>query len=56
MPAILAEIGFISNPQEEKQIKTPQYRQQIAESLFEGVRSYTETLSGTKSAKAPDKN
>ena len=48
MPSILAEIGFISNPQDEKSIKTPQYRQQIAESLFNGVRSYSETLSGIK--------
>jgi N-acetylmuramoyl-L-alanine amidase len=50
MPSVLAEIAFISNPQEELLIKTPKYRQQIAESLFEGVRSYTETLSGIKAA------
>ena len=56
MPSILAEVGFISNPQEEKSIKTPQYRQQIAESLFEGVRSYSETLSGVKTAKSGDQN
>ena len=43
MPSILAEVGFISNPQEEKSIKTPEYRQQIAESLLDGVRSYVET-------------
>jgi N-acetylmuramoyl-L-alanine amidase len=55
MPSILAEVAFISNPQEETLIKSPQTRQAIAEALFEGVRSYAETLSGTKTAKSQDK-
>jgi N-acetylmuramoyl-L-alanine amidase len=40
MPSILAEVGFISNPEEEKLLKTESYRQAIAEALFEGVRKY----------------
>ncbi len=56
MPSILAEISFISNPQEEKLLRTPEYRQQIAESLFDGVKSYAESLSGIKTAKTQDKN
>jgi N-acetylmuramoyl-L-alanine amidase len=52
MPSILAEICFISNPQEEKLVKSDENRQAIAQSLFEGVRSYAESLSGTKSAVA----
>ena len=56
MPSILAEVCFISNPEEEKLIKTPQYRQAIADSLFEGVRSYAESLSGTKTAKTQEKS
>ena len=52
MPSILAEICFISNPQEEKLVKTPDNRQAIAQSLFEGVRSYAESLSGTKTVAA----
>jgi N-acetylmuramoyl-L-alanine amidase len=55
MPSILAEICFISNPQEEKSVKTVENRQAIAESLFEGVRSYAESLSGTKTAKTQEK-
>ena len=54
-PSVLAEIGFISNPQEERAIKNPQNRQAIAESLFEGVRSYAESLSGLKAPKTSDK-
>src|SRR5437667_10928029 len=56
MPSILAEVCFISNPQDEKLVKTPESRQAIAESLFEGVRSYAESLSGTKTAKTQDKD
>jgi N-acetylmuramoyl-L-alanine amidase len=55
MPSVLAEICFISNPQDEKLARTPENRQAIAESLFDGVRSYAETLSGTKTAKTQEK-
>ena len=45
MPAILAEIGFLSNPTDEKLLKTSKYRQQVAKSIFDGVRNYVDTLS-----------
>jgi N-acetylmuramoyl-L-alanine amidase len=50
MPAILAEISFLSNPEEEKRLKTEKHRQQIAEALYEGVANYADTLSGVKSS------
>jgi N-acetylmuramoyl-L-alanine amidase len=50
MPSVLAEVSFISNPEEEKRLKTPEYRQQIAESLLQGIKSYAETLSSWKAA------
>ena len=50
MPSILAEISFVSNPGDEKKLKTPAYRQKIAESLFKGVAKYADGLSGVKSA------
>jgi N-acetylmuramoyl-L-alanine amidase len=56
MPSVLAEISFISNPQEEKLLREADFRQRIAESLFEGVKSYSESLSGLKTAKIQDKN
>jgi N-acetylmuramoyl-L-alanine amidase len=55
MPSVLAEVSFISNPDEERKLKTPAYRQQIAESLFEGIKSYAETLSKIKTAKSQEK-
>jgi N-acetylmuramoyl-L-alanine amidase len=42
MPSILAEVGFISNPEEERLLKKESYRQKIAEALFEGVKKYVE--------------
>ena len=49
MPSILAEISFVSNPSDEKRLKTPDYRQKIAESLYKGVAKYANGLSGVKS-------
>jgi len=40
MPAVLAEVGCISNEQEAAMLRRPAYRQQIADALFEGIRGY----------------
>jgi N-acetylmuramoyl-L-alanine amidase len=53
MPAILAEIGFISNPQEEALLQTPEYRETLAASLFAGIESYAQSLSGIQTASSP---
>lgn len=45
MPAILAEVGFLSNPSDEKLFKTSKHRQFVAERIFAGVREYVESLS-----------
>lgn len=42
MPSILAEVGFISNPDEEKLLKQEAHRQKIAEALFQGVKKFVE--------------
>ena len=50
MPSILAEISFVSNPADAKRLKTPDYRQKIAESLYRGTAKYVSGLSGMKVA------
>jgi N-acetylmuramoyl-L-alanine amidase len=50
MPSILAEISFVSNPNDERKLQTPEYRQKIAESLYRGVSKYVGGLSGIKLA------
>jgi len=56
MPSILAEVSFVSNPTDEKKLKTTAHRQKIAESLFKGVSRYASGLSGVKVASTPREN
>ncbi len=51
MPSILTEVGFISNPEEERWLKSDEYQQKLAESLLEGVRSYLGQLNRTQTTK-----
>ncbi|HKW76653.1 MAG TPA: N-acetylmuramoyl-L-alanine amidase [Terriglobales bacterium] len=50
MPSILAEISFVSNPNDERKLKASVYRQRIAESLYKGIANYINGLSGVKVA------
>ena len=50
MPSILAEISFVSNPEDARRLQTSERRQQIAESLYRGVARYVNGLSGVKVA------
>lgn len=40
MPAILAEISFVSSPRDEGNLQSAGYRQQIARALYKGVARY----------------
>ncbi len=40
MPSALAEVSFISNPEEEKLLSDGAYRQKIAVSLVDGINAY----------------
>lgn len=44
MPSVLAEISFVTNPQEAKLLKGNPYRQKIAEALFNAIRDYQTSL------------
>ena len=50
MPSILAEISFVTNPNDASELRTPEYRQRVAQSLFEGVQRYASTINGKKPA------
>ncbi len=45
MPAVLVEIGFISNPQEEERLRSQPYLAQVARKIAGGVAEYAGTLS-----------
>jgi N-acetylmuramoyl-L-alanine amidase len=48
MPSILAEIAFVSHPEEERMLRQSAHRERVAASLCEGVRAYLETLNRTQ--------
>lgn len=48
MPSILAEIAFVSNPDEERKLRDHDYRDRIARSLLLGVTRYLEALNRTQ--------
>jgi N-acetylmuramoyl-L-alanine amidase len=52
MPSILAEISFLTNPDDAEELRQPQYRQRIAESLYRGVSRYVGSLNGMRVAQA----
>jgi N-acetylmuramoyl-L-alanine amidase len=43
MPSILVEMGFISNPKEEKRLRTERFQKDMADAIFKGIRSFKET-------------
>ena len=42
MPAVLCEIGFLSNPTEAARLGTPEFRQQVAQAIYDGTMEILE--------------
>lgn len=40
MPNVLVEVGFITNPTEEKNMRKPAYRQKIAEAIYRSIVTF----------------
>jgi N-acetylmuramoyl-L-alanine amidase len=49
MPSVLAEISFVTNPRDASELRQPEYRERVAESLYKGVARYEAGLNGLKS-------
>ncbi len=50
MPSILTEVGFITNPEEESHLADPQYREEVAQAIFDGIKEY---LGSSRMASVP---
>jgi N-acetylmuramoyl-L-alanine amidase len=50
MPSILAEISFVTNQRDATELREPEYRQRVAESLYAGVAKYENSLAGARPA------
>ena len=48
MPSILAEISFVTNPDDAAQLEEPEYRERVAESLYGGIARYAGAINGGK--------
>jgi len=53
-PGILAEIGVISNRDEEQRLATPEYREQLALFMEEGIVNYVSSLDATRDERESD--
>jgi len=42
IPAILLEVGFLSNREEERLLRNSDYRQQVAEAIAKGINNYAQ--------------
>jgi N-acetylmuramoyl-L-alanine amidase len=51
MPSVLAEIGFLTNSNDEALMRKTEHRQKIAEALYKGIAAYAESLSQVQVAK-----
>jgi N-acetylmuramoyl-L-alanine amidase len=50
MPAVLVELGFINNPEEEKKLQDPAYRDQLVDALITAVARYRASIEGQPAA------
>ena len=50
MPSVLAEISFLTNAKDARQLTKPEYRQRVAEGLYRGIAQYAGGLSGLRPA------
>ena len=53
MPSILIEMGFLSNPAEEKYLTDEKHKKEIADAIYRGFASYYSQMTGNKVA-TPD--
>lgn len=53
MPAVLVELGFISNPEEEKKLQDPAYRDQLLDALVTAIARYRSSIEGQAAPAAP---
>ncbi len=53
MPAVLVELGFISNPDEEKKLQDPEYRSGLIQALVRSVQRYKAMVENKPDPTAP---
>ena len=54
MPAVLVEVGFISNPEEERRLQDPAYRAELADALVRAIGRYKREVEGASASGGGD--
>lgn len=54
MPAVLVELGFLSNPEEERKLQDPAYRAQLTAALTRAIGTYKQQVEGAAGDGAGD--
>lgn len=54
MPAVLVEVGFINNPEEEKLMKDGEYQLKIARAIFRSIQKFKSMQEGQTTQLKPD--
>jgi len=52
MPGVLIETAYLSNPDDEAKLNDPEFRQKMAQGIYNGLKSYVEGLMGSPPAPA----
>ncbi|HEX9734119.1 MAG TPA: N-acetylmuramoyl-L-alanine amidase [Thermoanaerobaculia bacterium] len=53
MPAVLVELGFLSNPDEEAKLRSPIYQAELVDSLFRAIRRFKTQIEAQGEAAPP---
>lgn len=53
MPAVLVEMGFLSNPKDRKRLQDPTFQKKMAQCIEEGIKRY---YAGDSPAQTPEYN
>ena len=54
MPAILIEVGFVTNRKEEKKLATPEHREALARAIYAAAGGISRSIDRYRIARAPD--
>jgi N-acetylmuramoyl-L-alanine amidase len=44
-PAVLVEVAFLSNPEEERQLVTEEFQENVAQAIYRGLVRYLKLVS-----------
>lgn len=47
IPSVLVETAFISNPTEEKKLRSPKFQRRVADGIYKGIKRFVARLAPT---------